>query len=251
MKKFTYLLIALFVAIGVNAQVLVEEFDVDPTSTGWSIIDNDGDENNWYHLGEDAPTILGHDGNPGIMTSASWVGIAINPDNLLITPELNNATEVTYYVCAQDANYPSDVYALMASSTGTAVDDFTVVFEETLTAKDQGAWYQRTQELPEGTKYVAWRHYKSSDWFRINLDGVSIEGGENSINELQAQGIRVVAGKGMITISSPEAAVAQIYNVTGQLVNTVSLSKTQTTVQLSAGVYLVRVGKAVQKVLVK
>ncbi len=255
MKKITYLLVAMFIAFSANAQILTEEFtEVNEETgfpTGWTSIDNDGDGLEWYHLNEETDQLLGYDGNPGFMTSASWLGgTALNPDNLIITPVLNNATKVTYHVNAQDAAWPQETYALMASSTGTALDDFSVVFEETLTAKAQGAWYQRVQELPAGTKYVAWRHYKSTDWFRINLDGVSIEGGENSINELQAQGISVIAGKGMITINSEEAVNAQIINVAGQLVNAVSLSKS-TTVEVPAGVYVVRVGNAVQKVLVK
>ena len=62
--------------------------------------------------------------------------------------------------------------------------------------------------------------------------------------------LEVFGGNGMITINNADAATAQIYNVTGQLINTVNLSNS-TTVQVPAGIYIVRVGDAAQKVLVK
>uniref|UniRef100_UPI0037423EB6 choice-of-anchor J domain-containing protein n=1 Tax=Porphyromonas gulae TaxID=111105 RepID=UPI0037423EB6 len=63
------------------------------------------------------------------------------------------------------------------------------MLEETLTAKSvvtspeairgtraQGTWYQKTVQLPAGTKYVAFRHFNCTDFFWINLDDVVITG---------------------------------------------------------------------------
>ena len=179
---------------------------------------------------------------------------------------VEGAGSVNYFY-AVNSGYPEDHYAVMISKNGTDVADFEIVYEETpngvekagqrysLDTKggekaDMSPWIERTVSLPEGTKYVAFRHYNCSDMNYIMLDDVTIKEGGSSINELQAQGIRVIAGKGMITINSEDAVNAQIINVAGQLVNAVSLTKSAN-VQVPAGVYVVRVGNAVQKVLVK
>lgn len=251
--KFTFIFaIAMLVAVGLNAQtvLLTEGFNGTTIPDGWTQIDADGDGFMWEIKG--APGVTGNGGEGNAVTSASWQdGQVLTPDNYLITPAVAGAETVKYFASGQDAAYPAEHYAVMASSTGTAAADFTVVFEETMTAKPQGTWYERNIELPAGTVYVAFRHYNVSDQFWLNIDDVEISGTPTSITNLQQQGIRVIGGKGMLTISANDAAAAQIFNVTGQLVNTVSLSKTETTIQLSAGVYLVRVGKNVAKVLVK
>jgi len=162
---------------------------------GWSTIDADGDGNNWmFFKNTGTPDIIpGHSGT-GHVTSASWNNYMVYyPDNYLITPMVEGATSVSYWVCAQDADYAAEHYALCVSSTGTNASDFTIIFEETMTSKDggdggrigergeqsraQGIWYNRIKDVPAGTKYIAWRHYNCSDWFRINLDDVTVYGG--------------------------------------------------------------------------
>lgn len=155
---------------------------------GWTTIDADGDGYNWWAV--NSPYYTGHSGI-GLVTSASWTdGVTLNPDNYLITPQLFDEFEavpksVQYWVSAQDDEWPAEHYAVMASSTGTNASNFTIVFEETLTAKGdknggergtnvQGIWYERIIDLPIDTKYIAFRHFNSSDVFRINLDDVSV-----------------------------------------------------------------------------
>nr|WP_200880425.1 choice-of-anchor J domain-containing protein [Porphyromonas sp. COT-052 OH4946] len=76
-------------------------------------------------------------------------------------------------------------------STGNDAANFTnALLEETLTAKSvvtspeairgtraQGTWYQKTVQLPAGTKYVAFRHFNCTDFFWLNLDDVVITSG--------------------------------------------------------------------------
>ncbi len=155
---------------------------------GWITIDADGDGYNWWAVNSSDYT--GHSGI-GLVTSASWVGgMPLNPDNYLITPQVFDEFDafpksVQFWVSAQDADWPAEHYAVMASSTGTNASDFTIVFEETLTAKGdknggergtnaQGVWYERIIDLPMDTKYIAFRHFNTSDEFRINLDDVSV-----------------------------------------------------------------------------
>ena len=80
---------------------------------------------------------------------------------------------------------------MYASSTGNDASNFAnALLEEVLTAKTvvtapeairgtraQGTWYQKTVQLPAGTKYVAFRHFDCTDFFWINLDDVVITSG--------------------------------------------------------------------------
>lgn len=154
---------------------------------GWTTIDADGDGFNWYAINHTDYT--GHSGT-GLATSASWNGAVLTPDNYLIIPQLFDEFDgfpksINYWVSAQDSEWTSEHYAVMASSTGTNASDFTIVFEETLTAKGdknggergtnvQGVWYERIIDLPMDTKYIAFRHFNSSDIFRINIDDVAV-----------------------------------------------------------------------------
>jgi hypothetical protein len=195
---------------GGKAIILFEGFEDLPQGAntglppGWSIAGGDGTGGNWYNLkNTGTPQIIpGHTGN-GLMTSASWANVPLTPNNWLITPDVTGATSVTYWVCAQDDLWAQEHYGLYSSTTGTAMGDFTLQFQETMTAKGgtgegingdflgntldactkegnaakpQGNWYERTVNLPVGTKYIAWRHFNCSDWFRLNLDDVTVFG---------------------------------------------------------------------------
>jgi hypothetical protein len=179
-----------------KAVLLSEDFEGLPNGSshaalpGWILVDVDGDENYWYGLKNAGdPIIPGHSGT-GLMTSASYAGVALTPDNYLISPLVTGATSVTYWVSAQDELWAAEHYALCASTTGNNTPDFTIVFQETLTSKGgdrekgierggsraQGTWYERTVNLPAGTKYIAWRHFNCTDMFRLNLDDVTVYG---------------------------------------------------------------------------
>ena len=111
-----------------------------------------------------------------------------------------NGGTLTFWVCAQDAGYAAEHYAVYASTGGNAATDFVnPLMEETLTAKSevlypeavrgsrtQGTWYQKTVQLPAGTKYVAFRHFDCTDQFWLNVDDVKIseDGGGGSNNPL-------------------------------------------------------------------
>ncbi|WP_116680108.1 DUF2436 domain-containing protein, partial [Porphyromonas loveana] len=159
----------------------------------WKTIDADGDGHNWTTTPPPGfNAFAGHESTTAV-SSASFIngGIgALTPDNYLVTPELNlaNGGTLTFWVCAQDAAYAAEHYAVYASSTGNEAANFTnALLEETLTAKTvvtapeairgsraQGTWYQKTVQLPAGTKYVAFRHFDCTDMFWLNLDDVKI-----------------------------------------------------------------------------
>ena len=150
--------------------------------TGWTKIDADNDGNNWFIYGKNSGF-----GGGNCATSASWsAGRALTPDNYLITPKVEGARCVEFYANVQDATSPGalgDHFAVCASSTGTAASDFTVIFQDTPAAtppsfmkiqRAPGTWRKYVVNLPVGTKYVAFRHYNCTNFFRVNIDDVTI-----------------------------------------------------------------------------
>ena len=150
--------------------------------TGWTKIDADNDGNNWFIFGRNSGF-----GGGNCATSASWsAGRALTPDNYLITPKVEGARCVEFYANVRDAtsnNALGDHFAVCASSTGTAASDFTVIFEDTPAAtppslmqiqRAPGTWRKYVVNLPAGTKYVAFRHYNCTNFFRVNIDDITV-----------------------------------------------------------------------------
>lgn len=150
--------------------------------TNWTLIDFDGDGNNWSQVSAVKP----HTGN-GNATSASWSqdAGALRPNNWLVSPQIDLSSEtgtimVEYWVGAQDQTWPSEKYKLCVSTSGNAVSDFsTILFEETVTAGNNAEqnYFYRLFNLSQYTGqkiYLAWVHYDCTDMFRINLDDVSV-----------------------------------------------------------------------------
>ena len=157
----------------------------------WTLVDNDGDNENWQI--QNGITETGY----YMASSWSWDSNPLDPDNWMISPLVDGAVAVQYYVATNDL-YP-DHYAIMASSTGNAVSDFTLVFEETVpTSKEDGKgvrstttsvddrgltpWIERNITLPAGTKYVAFRHYNSYNNNFLYVDDVTISGDASTSN---------------------------------------------------------------------
>ena len=135
MKKIFTLALALIAMVAVNAQVLFSEDFENGIPTTWLNIDADNDGNTWMEV--TAPGVSGHNGSNGCAYSCSYFNsTALTPDNWLITPAINltaNAN-LTFWVAAQDASYAAEHYGVYISTTGTATNNFTLLFEETLDA---------------------------------------------------------------------------------------------------------------------
>ncbi len=154
--------------------------DFEDDSLGvWTTIDADGDGNNWYSLvNEDIP---GHNGSLGIATSASYNGYALTPDNYLVSPPITFGGSISFYACAQDANWAAEHFGVAISTSGnTNASNFTTIQEWTMNAdgtREQGAWGLYTVDLSNyagQTGYVAIRHFNCTDQFRLNVDDITI-----------------------------------------------------------------------------
>lgn len=155
----------------------------------WVLVDADNDGTNWQIATPVAYNIGNAHSGTYCASSWSWNNQAYNPDNYMISPAVLGASNISYYV-ATNVGYP-DHYGVFVSTTGTNPSDFTLVFEEfvpvskgTLSgvkAKDVAEgnrelspWTLRSIDLPEGTKYVAFRHYNSYDCNYLFVDDVVI-----------------------------------------------------------------------------
>ena len=166
---------------------------------GWTKMDPYSYGYNWM-LGSEAGLgyYKGHNGSKDMMISKSYSnGSPVNHDAWLITPKVKftDASEFSFWACAQDANYPTEYFAVYVStSSNDYVGYFYYVNGWTMTAhpsKAQGDWAQFTVNLgdyagEEG--YVAIRHYNyNSNGFYLDVDDVELrspsihEGNESDI----------------------------------------------------------------------
>lgn len=135
---------------------------------GWTAIDADGDEYNWGASGD------------GTMVSDSFKGgVALSPDNWLITPKVQLDGLLKFNAKNSSSYYP-DKMAVYVSTTGTDVEDFVEVLEP---ITPPTSWTEYTVDLrsfagQEG--YVAFRHSFVTDQLHIYIDDVSITTYENS-----------------------------------------------------------------------
>ncbi|MBO4574173.1 MAG: choice-of-anchor J domain-containing protein [Bacteroidales bacterium] len=174
---------------------------------GWTTIDADGDGHNWMRA---SVLMSGYSFNPhggsDMLCSQSYdntVGV-LTPNNYLVSPQVSLGGVISFWACAQDANYAAEHFGVAVSTTGnTSATAFTTIQEWTLTSKgvpgqtprntrSQGNWYQFTVDLGNyagQTGYVAIRHFNCTDMFYIDIDDVEISNGagyypaQNSLSE--------------------------------------------------------------------
>lgn len=145
---------------------------------GWKAVDNDGDGNNWYAgIRQGVVTIR----------SQSWDGDPLEPDNWLITPEINlsgynqSASVTLRYgigVTASTPAYKQEHYGIFVAVGTDNLDSFVPVFEETF-ATDTPSWTPQERELDLSEYagqiiYVAIRHYNVTDMDRIFVQEVEL-----------------------------------------------------------------------------
>jgi hypothetical protein len=140
---------------------------------GWTCIDADGDGNEWYHL-YGVSGLQTHSGT-GHVTSASYSNIGLNPDNWLISPEVELDGTLSFWACGQDPSYATENFAVYVSTGDpTDITSFTPISNE-LTATGEMTEYTFDLSSYAGQMgYVAIRHYDTYDMFRLNVDDIAI-----------------------------------------------------------------------------
>ncbi len=263
-------------ALMAQTEIINEGFESGIPSD-WSIIDADGDGNNWTADGMGGSSFPGH-GDDFCISSASYINNvgAQTPDNYLVTPELNLSSEgtLTFWVCAQDGNYSAEHYAVYASATGNQVDDFSgePLVEETLASKSakvtsavrgtlaQGVWHEKTVTLPAGTKYVAFRHFDCTDNFWLNLDDVVITeetaDGIEDVENMLGISIYPNPAKDFVQINIEDAIShdlsLQVYDMLGKLIESQIITEQTTQLNiknLEKGVYILKIGNSTKRLI--
>lgn len=138
---------------------------------GWTSIDADGDGNGWYHL-----TGSGFNNHSGIghVTSASYLGAALTPDNWLVSPKVKLDGRLSFWAAGQDASYASEVFAVYVSTDTTDMANWTPISDD-ITATGTMTEYSFDLTKFEGVDgFVAIRHYHVTDMFRLNVDDIAL-----------------------------------------------------------------------------
>lgn len=160
----------------------------------WATIDNDGGEPFTFGLNYikqfrdpfayvvNNPAAIGYD----LTSDPAWgahegeqylVAFGVQPettelmrnDDWLVTPLLSGeAQTVSLWIKSYNNTFGLEDYQLLVSSTGKAMEDFTVVLEGQAPLE----WTQVSVDVPAGTRYVALRH-TSSDKAMLMVDDVT------------------------------------------------------------------------------
>ena len=184
---------------GCEGDTFSVDFENGMLPAGWTTIDADGDGYNWNFSSATMGTGYGHNGSSDMVFSQSYDNNfgALHPDNYLVTPAVTlcESSTFSFWACAQDASWAAEHFGVGVSEDGT---NFTMVQEWTMTAKgerysgprgtrDQGNWYQYTVDLSayagEG-RYIAIRHFNSTDMFYLDVDDVELAAGAKSRAEI-------------------------------------------------------------------
>lgn len=209
----------------------------------WSLNDVDADGNNWAQVDYEA-----HSGTYAA-NSASYdnaLGV-LYPDNYLITPQftINAANlELTYWVIAVDGDWPEENYDVLVSTTGTALTDFTSVFNETLTANDS-TYQERVISLAgyNGQNiYIAFRHHDVSNMFSMNIDDLTIQASTGIEENTPVVSVYPNPAENYTTIVFDGQANLTISDMSGRTIYAAAIDGTTnvSTINFTAGMYIVK-----------
>lgn len=141
----------------------------------WTTIDADGDGYDWYlTISGEYEHYLTMSGDACI-TSASWIGGALTPDDWLVSPQLPLGGTFSFWAVAQDPDFSHENFAVYVSTSGnTNPSDFVQVSEEFETNAEYTLYSIDLSEFT-GMGYIAIRHFNSYDEFCMNVDDISYE----------------------------------------------------------------------------
>ncbi len=200
---------------------------------GWSIVDADGDNNNWYIA---SAANDGHE-SAKCAASASYTTTVLTPDNYLITPQLSLQPNETYtlkfWVAAFLPAYVQEHYSVMVSTSNPLPSNFVAIHTETISS---AAYQQKSISLDDylgENVYIAFRHHNSTDIDRMRIDDVMIERAAANDPNLPQLPKKTALKNNYpnpfnpstsiaFDLSQPENVCIDIYNVKGQKVKTLT-----------------------------
>jgi len=206
----------------------VESFEGSFPPSCWTMIDADGDGYNWEQR-----NIAGWSAQhgTGVAVSASWVddgsatGLALTPDNYLITPALtitDATTNLSFWVAAQDVDYPAEKFSVLVSTTGKDIADFTnTIHTEVLNDTAFKNIILPLSTFNNETIYIAFRHWDCTDEFYMKIDNVVVDIAVG-INEVSAHIVNIYPNPTNNVLNVNSSSIVRSYrviNAIGQIVD--------------------------------
>ena len=262
MKKI--LLFALLSTVAINAQTTTVYSNDFTAGTGLSIIDNDGDTNNWgLYTGNATTASWGLTGN--FTGSASWTSAtgALTPDNFLITPAIavplasGSSTNLSFKLGATDPDFPAEkisIYVYPSTvTTAAGIIATTPVFTRTLTTANANTALSYTVTLTGvagQSVRIALRHYGCTDQNLLYLDDLLLSQTVLSNQDFVKQNFSIYPNPAndVVTISKNNAIeiiAVNISDINGRVVKEVANDIASINISdLNAGVYFLKINTA-------
>ena len=156
---------------------VVEDFmgyETGDCPTGWTLIDADGDGQNWYvwNLTLDDGTVQ------TTFSSNSYINNygALTPDNWAITPLATLGAAVQFDAWGQDPSYAGEHFQVYVSTTGTDVADFSPISEEIVATGVQTTYTFDLGPYAGEEGYIAIRHFNVTDMYILNVTNFYMAG---------------------------------------------------------------------------
>ena len=150
-----------------DTETIVWDFEDEEDYEGWMSLDNDGDGYGWE--------VEDYYANSGTysLTSRSYYGGALDPDNWLISPEVPLGGTLSFFAMNYLTYYADNFAVYVCVGDPENVNDF-VQISELITPPT--TWTEYTFDLSEyagQTGCFAFRHFNSYDMFRLFIDDVT------------------------------------------------------------------------------
>ena len=151
-----------------------DDFENGLDENGWTIY-TEGEapqDDGWYILNSGASnlSIPAHSGSY-VVSAWSWSNNEYDADNWLVTPQLTLGNKISFWVNVNQG-YP-DPYEVKLSTTGKAIDDFTVTLKELSSESTNNLWQEVVLDISEEyagqTGYIA-IHHKCKDYNYLLID---------------------------------------------------------------------------------
>lgn len=261
MKK-TLLCAGLFLGslLSANAQVIFTDDFNDQDISNWTLIDADGDGNNWGDVwqvsnGATPPVPV----SPVSLISRSWQQAPLTPDNWAITPAIvvpagPGTVNLTWKAQTAAASWFDEKYGVYVATSANPTDLLasTVKWVGIHEGNNTGPVINKTLDVTSfagQTIYIAFRHFDVTDRDWLSIDDVTVTKTLSSedffasnfaVYPNPASSVLNVASSNNATITA-----ASITDINGRTVKNVSLnavSQTQINIaDLTAGVYFLSV----------
>lgn len=175
--------------------IWMDDFN-DEDLSDWTLIDADMDGANWdiYQVTDQ----LGNPVTPMSLTSRSWQGVPLTPDNWAISPaiDLSSASgtiTLQYITQVPAAAWDEEHYSVYVATSNSTVDLLASETQMSETLGDAGNTGQPVYKVfdisafaGEPEVYIAFRHHDVTDMDFISIDDVKVVAETLSTNDLAA-----------------------------------------------------------------